>query len=389
MEDMTSRQVINSFASIDRTMVRGKIFCDDGVFRQGTVILEGGVVVGVDFALANLGKVGPDKYIIPGLVDIHLHGAAGVDGSKADVDGLKKIDEYERNSGIAAYCMATMTLPYNDIESMCDKIYGLLKSGEVKGLQGLYFEGPYINKDKCGAQNAKNACVPTDESVKKLEKLLEDFPCIKYVVLAPELSGAVELIKKLTARGVKVSIGHTMANYEEAIAGFEAGATQVTHLYNAMPIFYHREPGVIGAAFDEAAFVELITDGYHISPSAVRSTFAMYGEDRVVLVSDSMMATGLEDGKYTLGDQEVFVSNREATIRDNGRTILAGSASNLYECMVSAIKMGVPVEKAIKAATINPARSLGIDGRYGSIAKGKAPGFIVADETWKIEKVIF
>lgn len=381
---------VNYFTKLNREMIRGRIFCADGVFRQGTVILEDSKIVGVDFTLVDLGVFsGLSKYIIPSLVDIHLHGAAGVEGCTASLDDLIKMDRYERESGIGAYCLASMTLPFGDIDKMCKILDKAMKTDAIKGLRGIYLEGPFISKDKCGAQNKKNVKDTTDSNIDKFIRIIEKYDCIKYVVLAPELSGVERLIHRLREKGIKVSLGHTNASYKSAMAGFEAGASQVTHLYNAMTTFNHRDPGVVGAAFDKAEYVELITDGYHIDPSVVRSSFTMFGEERMILVSDSTMATGLGDGEYMLGDQKVTVSDRKAVLTDYEYSVLAGSASNLYECMVSAIKMGVPAREAIMAATINPAKSLGIDDLYGSIEKGKSPGFILADPDWNIIDVVY
>lgn len=381
---------VNYFTKLNREMIRGRIFCADGVFRQGTVILEDSRIVGVDFTLVDLGVFsGLSKYIIPGLVDLHLHGAKGVDGCTAKLPDLKKFDKYERESGIAAYCIASMTLPFDDIDGLGSRIKRAMKSDKIKGLKGLYLEGPFINKEKCGAQNKKHIQKITEDNIDKLLALVKKHKCIEYVVLAPELAGADKLIRKLKEYGIRVSMGHTNASYAQAIEGFETGVSQVTHLYNAMPPCNHREPGVVGAAFDKAEYVELIADGYHIDPSVVRSTFAMFGEERMILVSDSTMATGLGDGCYMLGDQKVIVKNRKATLDELSYSVLAGSASNLYECMVSAIKMGVPAAKVIKAATINPARCLGIDDVYGSIENGKSPGLIVADPEWNIMQVVY
>ncbi len=380
---------VNYFKKLDRKMVRGKVFCADGKFRQGTVILEDNEIVDVDFSLADLngGRIVPTKYILPGLIDIHMHGANGIDASAASIEDLAHLDKYEREHGIVSYLLATMTLPMEKLDNVCQTIAGAMASGEVYGLRGAYIEGPFINSKKCGAQNSENALIPSTENADKLFSIIDKCRRVKCVAVAPELDGSEKLIKALSDKGIIVSIAHTLADYNQAISGFEAGASQVTHLYNAMSSFNHRNPGVVGAAFDKAKFVELIADGYHINESVVRSTFAMYGEDRVILVSDSTMATGLDDGNYSLGDNEITVKGNKAVLRDD-ETVLAGSASNLFDCMVSAIKMGVEPAKAVKAATINPAKRLNIDMMYGSIEKGKMPGLIVTNDKWEIEQVI-
>lgn len=380
---------VNYFKKLDRKMVRGKVFCADGKFRQGTVILEDNEIVDVDFSLADLngGRIVPTKYILPGLIDIHMHGANGIDGSVASIDDLVRLDKYEREHGVVSYLLATMTLPLEQIDDVCQNIAGAMASGEVFGLRGAYIEGPFINKNKCGAQNSENALIPSEENADKLISIIDKCRRVKCVALAPELGGSGQLIRTLSDKGIIVSIAHTEADYNQAIAGFEAGASQVTHLYNAMSSFNHRNPGVVGAAFDKSKYVELIADGYHVNDAVVRSTFAMFGDDRVILVSDSTMATGLDEGNYWLGDNEIIVKGNKAVLKDDEK-VLAGSASNLFDCMVSAIKMGVDPAKAVKAATINPAKRLNIDMMYGSIEKGKMPGLIVTNDKWEIEQVI-
>lgn len=380
---------VNYFKKLDRKMVRGKVFCADGKFRQGTVILEDNEIVDVDFSLADLngGRIVPTKYILPGLIDIHMHGANGIDGSVASIDDLVRLDKYEREHGVVSYLLATMTLPLEQIDDVCQNIAGAMASGEVFGLRGAYIEGPFINKNKCGAQNSENALIPSEENADKLISIIDKCRRVRCVALAPELGGSEQLIRNLSDKGIIVSIAHTEADYNQAIAGFEAGASQVTHLYNAMSSFNHRNPGVVGAAFDKSKYVELIADGYHVNDAVVRSTFAMFGDDRVILVSDSTMATGLDEGNYWLGDNEIIVKGNKAVLEDDEK-VLAGSASNLFDCMVSAIKMGVDPAKAVKAATINPAKRLNIDMMYGSIEKGKMPGLIVTNDKWEIEQVI-
>ena len=207
---------------------------------------------------------------------------------------------------------------------------------------------------------------------------------IKLVTIAPEAEGAMECIKELKDE-FRFSIGHTMADYDMACKAVEAGVDHVTHLYNAMCQGTHREPSVSEAAADNNVFIELICDGVHVHPSVVRNAFRIYGDDRVILISDSMRATGISGGEYTLGGQKVHVNDTQATLEDG---TIAGSITNLYDCMKKAIAMGIPTESAIKAATINPARSIGIDNVVGSIEAGKRADILIVDEDMKLEAVI-
>jgi N-acetylglucosamine-6-phosphate deacetylase len=191
--------------------------------------------------------------------------------------------------------------------------------------------------------------------------------------VAPELPGALEFIEKVKDR-VRVSVAHTTCDYDQAMAAFQAGAKQVTHLFNAMNGFAHRQPGVVGAAADSDCMVELICDGVHIHPSVVRAVFKLFGADRVILISDSLRAAGMPDGQYTLGGQDVTVRGPRATLADG---TLAGSVSDLMQCMKTAVSFGVPLRDAVKAAAWNPARALGIDSWAGSLEPGKAANLAV------------
>ena len=206
----------------------------------------------------------------------------------------------------------------------------------------------------------------------------------KLCDLAPELPGSMETIDELAGE-VRISIAHTTADYDTACEAFKHGARQVTHLYNAMPPFSHRAPGVIGAAFDnDNVAVELIADGVHVHPSVVRATFRLF-ENRVILISDSMMATGLDDGEYSLGGQAVTVRGNLATLHDG---TIAGSATNLMDCVRSAVKMGVSLGQAIRSASTNPARAIGVEHDYGSLEPGKLANVLLLDEELNIHTIL-
>jgi len=208
---------------------------------------------------------------------------------------------------------------------------------------------------------------------------------IKILSIAPELEGALETIEKLKEE-VVLSLAHTSAKYSQAMEAFQKGASHVTHLYNAMLPFSHREPGLIGAAFDTPdCKVELISDGIHVSPTVVRATFKMFGKDRIILISDSMRATGLENGEYTLGDLAVTVRDNKATLHDG---TIAGSATNLMDCMKKAVSFGVSLEDAVTCATINPAKQTGIYDKVGSISPGKYANLVLLDKNLNIVTVI-
>lgn len=239
---------------------------------------------------------------------------------------------------------------------------------------------------KKGAQNGEYIHDPDIEMFDRLNKASGNI--VKLLAIAPEREGAMELIEKRRDQ-VVLSLAHTATDYDTAIMAFEKGASHVTHLYNAMNPYTHRAPGLIGAAADkEKVEVELICDGVHIHPAAVRTTFKVFGDDRIILISDSMRATGLEDGDYTLGGQYVKVTGNLAALEDG---TIAGSVTNLLDCMRTAVlKMGIPLESAVKCAAVNPAKSVGIYDQHGSISVGKkADVVLLTKDGLVLRQVIF
>lgn len=324
-------------------------------------------------------------YVIPGLTDLHFHGCVGSDVSDADAEGLQKMADYELSRGVTQICPAGMTLPEEQLEKVCDTVAhhaATATSGAL--LVGLNLEGPFLSQAKKGAQNGAWLQKPNLPLLKRLVERSNGLA--KLVSVAPELEGAVEFIEG--ARELcRVSIAHTTANYDTALTAFQAGARQVTHLYNAMPPFAHRDPGVIGAACDsEGVLCELISDGVHVHPAVVRATFRMMGTHRVILISDTMRAAGLSDGQYTLGGQDVTVTGRLAALADG---TIAGSCTDLMSCMVSAVSFGVPLASAVIAAAVNPAKALGIYDTFGSLDIGKAANLVILNADLTLRAVIF
>lgn len=351
--------------------IRGIIYTDRFTFEPGTVIIDDDRISSVEKCdMADLTEEELKRYLLPGLVDIHLHGGAGYDFCDGTKEALEAIESYEISHGITSFCAATMTLPAKRLETICSAV-GQYRTA---ALHGIYLEGPFLSEGKKGSQNPVFIQMPDMGLIERLQE--SSGGLLKIVTIAPEVQGALECIKKGNGN-FRFSIAHTCADYETALKAIESGASHVTHLYNAMPPFLHRMPGVIGAAADcEKTEVELICDGIHVHPAVVRSTFRLFGDDRIVLISDSMMAAGMPDGAYSLGGQKVLVKGKNAVLEDG---TIAGSVSNLYDCMLTAVSMGIPKESAIRAATINPAKSIGIDKEYGTLESGKAADILVTD----------
>lgn len=327
-------------------------------------------------------------YVVPGLIDLHFHGCVGEDFSDATPDGLQKMADYELSRGITGICPAGMTLGEDTLTDICRNAarHKEKNSGGAE-LVGVNLEGPFLCMAKKGAQNAAFLHDPDGDMLHRLQT--EAKGLVKLVTLAAERPGAMEFIHAANADGVRVSLGHTEANYDTATRAYEAGARQATHLFNAMPAFTHREPGVVGAAFDRPdVMVELISDGVHIHPGVVRAVFAMFGKDRVILISDSLRATGMGDGEYPFGGQMIEVHGNRATILGHPET-LAGSVSDLMRCVVSAASFGIPLKDAVTAASVNPAKALGVYDRLGSLDIGKDANLAILNPDLSLKAVVF
>jgi len=366
----------------------GFVFCDDGVFRKLDIEVENGVIVAIKESCKTSDRdivYAQDCYVIPGLVDIHTHGAMGADFSDGTLEATQGIARYLLSCGITSFLGTTMTLPEQQLSEICKNTRPLVKADfpDQAVLRGIHLEGPFVSMEKRGAQNADYIISPDISVLMRLNEV--SGMAVKLIVVAPEVDGGLEFIKE-AASFCTVSLAHSSADYETARSAFKNGANHVTHLFNGMNPLNHREPGIIGAAFDAGAYVELIVDGIHIHPAVVRSAFKLFGDDRVNLISDSMRACGLADGEYDLGGQKVTVVGRSATI-DNGS--LAGSVTNLADSMRKAVEFGIPVCSAVKAATINPSKSVGIDNEVGSLTIGKRADILVLEQDLNLKHIVF
>ncbi|MCM1387144.1 MAG: N-acetylglucosamine-6-phosphate deacetylase [Bacillus sp. (in: Bacteria)] len=371
--------------------IRGRIFTDKMCFEPGEIVIDGERIERITLcADTELTPKEAETYLLPGLVDIHLHGCAGYDFCDGTKEAFRAIASYEMAHGVTTICPATMTLPEDALANICrtcaDAVETeVLESGILLGevIKGIYLEGPFISPEKRGAQNPAFIRAADEKMLKRLQRAAGGL--IKIVAAAPEAEGAMACIRACRDM-FRFSIAHTCADYETAREAIQAGAAHITHLYNAMPPFTHRQPGVIGAAADEEqTMAELICDGVHIHPSVVRSTFQWFGAQRMVLISDSMMAAGMEDGEYALGGQPVRVKGNLALLSDG---TIAGSVTNLYDCMRMAVQMGVPKEDALRAASYNPAVAVGLENECGSLRAGKKADILITDEKFVLRGVI-
>ncbi|MBQ4641794.1 MAG: N-acetylglucosamine-6-phosphate deacetylase [Oscillospiraceae bacterium] len=354
----------------------GYIFVD-GQFVHGSFRVENGKFTEIlDSVPEEAGTDLAGAYVIPGLIDVHNHGNSGADFSDGDYAGLVTMARYLAQNGITSFAPASMTLPYEVLEKAFATA-AKLKEEKPAGcarIMGIQMEGPFFSEKKKGAQNGAYLRTPDFAAFKQLFDSCGGL--VTIADLAPELPGAAEFTEK-ASEICTVSVAHTDASYEDAKATFDAGATHLTHLFNAMPSIHHRKPGVIGAASEnEQVQAELICDGLHVHPSSVRMAFRLF-PGRIVLVSDALRCCGMPDGEYELGGQMATLQGGIAKLADG---TIAGAATNLYEGMKNAVRFGISKEEAILSATLHPAKALGCQQEVGSIAPGKRADFVVCDE---------
>lgn len=350
----------------------GWIFAD-GRFVRGGFSVENG-----RFAHVLEDVPGPEEdldgaLVIPGLVDIHVHGCAGADFSDGDYAGLVRMARYLARRGVTSFAPASMTLPYDALDKAFHAAARLRREGLADGarLMGIQMEGPFLSREKRGSQNPAYLRLPDWDRFLRLYDAAEGL--LRIVDVAPELPGAVEFTRRASEK-CRVSVAHTAAGYDQAAAVFDAGATHLTHLFNAMSGIHHRHPGPIGAASErENVTAELICDGIHVHPSAVRMAFRLF-PGRICLISDALRCCGMADGSYSLGGQEILLSGGVARLTGGA---IAGSAADLYQCMRRAVSFGIPREQAVWAATALPARVIGRESETGAIADGRAADFVI------------
>ena len=323
--------------------------------------------------------------VIPGLVDVHSHGNSGADFSDGDYEGLKRMAAYYAQCGVTSFAPASMTLPYDVLAkafATAKQLHEEAPEG-LSRLMGIQMEGPYFSYKKRGAQNPDYLKDPDFEGFKKLYD--DCGGLIRIVDVAPELPGAAEFVAK-AKDCCTVSIAHTDCTYDDARAAVDAGVTHMTHLYNAMPGINHRNPGAIPAGVENPNVqAEIICDGFHIHPAAVRLAFAMF-KNRMVLISDSGRCAGQSEGyQFDLGGQMAEVRGGVAKLV--GTDTIACSASNLWKCLANTISWNVPEEEAVRAATWNPACAIGAQAQIGSIETGKYADFVITNSDYSEKKV--
>ncbi len=367
--------------------IHGNLVLADRVLEGGTVFIEGQTIAGVfpsakgrSLEEAEVIDYG-DHYITPGLIDLHLHGAMGRDIMDGTITGLQEISAFQARTGVTGFVATTLAAPLPRIRDAVMAVQSALAKPMPSEILGLHLEGPFLSFEKKGAQNPE-FIRPIDPEI--MEDILELCAGFKTIItVAPEADDNLNFIAGLRNGGLTVSIGHSAASYELAMTSFGRGITHATHLYNAMSGFLPREPGVIGAVLDsDEVMAELIADGVHVHPAALRMAIRQKGVERICLITDSLNAAGLGDGNYQVGGLDVVVKSGQARLKDSGA--LAGSILTLNRAVRDIIEWtGVSVSQAVNMASLNPARVLGLERRLGSIEPGKLANLAVFDRNFK------
>lgn len=365
---------------------------------NGKIILPGEIVEGraLLFDEKIVGIVSPDEigsaevidakggFVSPGLIDIHIHGYLGEDVSDGSEEGLLKMAEGIVKNGVTAWLPTTMTVSYDELRRAFDAVRKLShRENNPRGAQmlGVNAEGPFINPSKKGAQAVEHIR-PADANF-----LIENSDIIRLFTIAPEMPGALDCIREVTAKtNLRVSMGHTAANYEEAKAGIEAGVRHATHLFNAMTPLNHRDPGVVGAALaDDRVMTEMIADTFHISADLFGLVAKVKG-DNLILITDCTRAGGLADGEYTLGGQPIYVKGIECRLKDG---TIAGSVLRLNNAVRNVrAHTSLPLEQIVRMASLNPARAIGVADKKGSLEAGKDADIVITDADFQVERTI-
>lgn len=330
----------------------------------------------------------PEEYVVvPGFIDEHVHGAAGSDAMDGTMEDLGKIANALASEGTTAFLATTMTQSPENITKALKavKAYRELSPESGAEILGVHLEGPFISKDFVGAQPIEYVAKPSVEVFKKYQDASGD--CVRIVTLAPEVEGSTELIKYLVSQNIVASIGHTNATYVDVKKAVEAGATNLTHTYNAMKPLHHREVGTVGSGFlfDELN-CECICDGIHVSGPAIQLLHKNKPADKMTLITDAMRAKHMPDGVSELGGQVVIVKNGEARL-ENGT--LAGSVLKMNNAVKNVMKfLNLPLEEVVKLASQNPAKNLGVFDQMGSIKEGKRADFVILDKDLNVVRTV-
>jgi len=367
----------------ETVIVKGTIVTPTEMIPHGEVVVEMGKITYVGTDTDHTGKVYDfEGFVSPGFIDLHVHGGSGFDVMDASFQSLDGLSKHLSAGGTTSFLPTTYSAPLQNLKLAAHAVReATAKQTQGAKVLGIHLEGPYINPKRKGAHSPTHIRSPSIDELVKLEQ--EAGGSLRMVTLAPEVGLALEVAKSLRSKGIILSAGHTDATYEEMEAATEAGFTHVTHLFNAMRPFHHRDPGVVGAALtDERLTVELIADGLHLHPASLRLAALVKGSEKTVLASDSVMPAGLQDGEYLLGGDKVYLKDRRCSL-ESGQ--LAGSTIRLCDAVRNIVELAdLPLTKAVEMASLSPARVLGLADRKGCLKPGWDADLTVFDQSFTV-----
>jgi len=365
-------------------VVNARVVAPSGVIGQGWVHVKEGRIAAVGEMAAELPAAeridARGSWLVPGFVDVHVHGGANHDFMDASEDGIRAITKFHAENGTTSMLATTLTASREDLTAVIALVADYMsKPMPYARLVGVHLEGPFVNAKWKGAQNPAYILPPQPDW---LEDWVSRYPgVIKLQTLAPEIEGSLDYIEKLAGHGIVPACGHTDATYDQIVAAADRGLKHAVHTFNAMTPLHHRQPGTVGAVLtDDRIAAEVIADGHHVHPAGVKLITRAKGAHNVILVTDAMSAAGMPDGDYELGGLPVRMTCGVARLKENDS--LAGSTLTMISAFRYLVReIGVPVEEASRMASANAARQLGLDGEIGAIEAGKRADFLLLDDS--------
>ncbi|MDK9843246.1 N-acetylglucosamine-6-phosphate deacetylase [Staphylococcus equorum subsp. linens] len=375
---------------VEYVIENGRIYTEEEIIERGYIIVKDDKITDVgkgDYEGALTTYDAQGQHVLPGFIDIHMHGGYGEDAMDASCDGLKHLAESLLSEGTTSFLVTTMTQSDENITKALENIIEYQKQQNVlkaADIVGIHLEGPFISEHKVGAQNPAYVQRPSIEKVQQFQKTANNQ--IKVITFAPEVEGAHETLEALHDQ-IRFSIGHTVATFDETNEAVARGAKHVTHLYNAGTPFEHREPGVFGAAWtNDSLSTELIVDGIHSHPTAIQIAYKQKGNTRFFLITDAMRAKGMPDGEYDLGGQNVIVKGSEARLASGA---LAGSILKMNEGLKNLIQYtGDSLDNLWRVTSLNQAIALNIESQKGSLKVGKDADIVIVDDEITVQTTI-
>ena len=374
-----------------KIILGNKIITPCKIIKKGIIVINDGVIEYVgeekERRLTSYSNFYRGEYVVPGFIDIHCHGGNGYDTMDSTQEALKEISKFKAKNGCTGFLATTVTSSIKDTAKVLKNVNEYSKQFPKKGAEmlGVHLEGPFINIKQKGAQREDLIMPPSIEIVKYF--IRESGRLIKIITYAPELDTGFEFTSFLHKQGIITSVGHSNATYAQVQAGIQAGLSHVTHTFNAMREIHHREPGVVGAALSSPELtVEIVADGIHVHPVVIKILIQARENEKIVLITDAMRAAGMPEGVYELGGQEVTVAKGQARLKDE---TLAGSVLTMDKAVKNMVnKIGIQLPKAIQMASFNPARSIGIDDKKGSLEPGKDADIVILNKNLETELTI-